>query len=119
MRNLSYRETFVSLVLIAAASLAAYRLWFAPALAQTERDRATIERLLVTLAVRPTVARTAPQAPAAQATVPEVSTQPLSPPVRSKPTHAGRAARARRTSSSIELACADDSKDPLCGALTP
>lgn len=119
MRNLSYRETLISLVLIAAASLAAFELWFAPALAQTERDRVTIERLLVTLATPPAVARTAPRAPAALATLPEPRTQPLSPPVQPRPAHAGRAPRVRRSSASIELACADDSKDPLCGALEP
>ena len=64
MRNLSYRETFGTLSMVAAACLAAHQLWFAPALAQTERDRATIERLLTTLAAPPrTVASVSPDLP--------------------------------------------------------
>ena len=114
MRNLSYREASVALVLLTAATLGAYTLWFAPALAQIERDRRTLEELVVVLgkplpassAVAATAA--APAAPGAQA--------PLSSPVLRPKGHPTRPQVGKqRRHHEEEVPCSPS--DPLCADL--
>lgn len=117
MRNLSYRETSVALVLIAASCVASYRLWFAPALAQIERDRRTLEGLVAVLAAPP--ARTRPSQPDVGVALPPLvpsSQAPISPPpgaARRSERGRGRGDRARTHQPS--KAC--DARDPLCDTL--
>jgi hypothetical protein len=114
MRNLSYREASVSLVLIAATALGANQMWFVPALAQIERDRRTLEALVLVLGKPlhlPSAAATSPPV----TPVPDVQA-PLSPPViRSQ----GRAARPQgakqRHGHQAPASCSPS--DPLCGDL--
>jgi hypothetical protein len=114
MRNLSYREASVALALIGAACAACHQLWFAPALAQIERDRRTLEGLVATLA-KP-AAKSAPgarPARAAQPAAPEVT-----PPLSARPSRPTRhivhdLLPARRPAAPARC----DALDPLCGDL--
>lgn len=116
MRNLSYREAMVSLVLIAAASVIAYQLWFVPALAQIERDRHTVEKLIATLA-RPAASAKLHVAASAMSSTPSARI-PLSPPLQAKKPKEPRRERGRGSlSTNLGLSCTGDSKDPLCGTL--
>lgn len=116
MRNLSYRETGISLVLIAAAAIAAYQSWFAPALAQTERDRQAVARILSGLAKQ----RVEKVAPMMSATVLPVVTQPqgalpqLSS-ARTKTRAARKTSHEPTTKKVLDLSCPES--DPLCGAM--
>jgi hypothetical protein len=114
MRNLSYREASVSLVLIVAAVVGAYRMWFAPALAQIERDRRTLEELVVVLG-KPLPVSSAPALGPPVASVPGVQA-PLSPPVSNSKGGSVRpqGTKQRRTREATAR-CAPN--DPLCGDL--
>jgi len=115
MRNLSYREASVSLVLIAAASVGAYRLWFAPALAQIERDRRTLEALVVALG------KPAPAPSSAAASLPVMPVSDVQAPLSPPPvTHSrGGASRPPGTKQrrSHEASAPCSASDPLCGDL--
>jgi len=114
MRNLSYRETAIALVLISAASAASYRLWFVPALAQIERDRRTLEGLVAVLA-KP--AKTSDAAASrARSSGPALSAEPaLSPPPSRppKPTKVPGIRAPKREPARPRC----DARDPLCGDL--
>ena len=129
MRNLSHPEAAAVLLLIAAASLAAYQQGFAPALDQIARDRRETQRILYALVE----ARRSVQPGHVAATAPASthSTKvPLSVPLQqaSEPAHAPLAKhrhprastrpheRTRSRAGDLDDACRD-SDDPLCGAL--
>jgi hypothetical protein len=115
MRNLSYREAAASLALIAAASLAAYRLWFVPALAQLERDRETLEQLVSSTQRRATPTAAASPAPVVCVAPLAARPEPPKPPARPRPQPIkDRGMSAKHLP--LDIACADD-RDPLCGAL--
>jgi hypothetical protein len=113
MRNLSYREAAVSLALIAGSAMSAYQLWFAPALAQLERDRRTLEQLVAVLAAPPDPG---PQAPVVGGVLACPPQAPLSP----APTSAAPPAQPRRQRTRTRAADRSrtsqhcDAKDPLC-----
>ena len=114
MRNLSYREASVSLVLIVAATVGAYHMWFAPALAQIERDRRTLEALVVVLG-KPLPASSAPALGPPVPTAPGVQA-PLSPPVsHSKGGSVRPQGTKQRRSRETTATCSPN--DPLCGDL--
>jgi hypothetical protein len=114
MRNLSYREASVSLVLLTAATLGAYTLWFAPALAQIERDRRTLEELVVVLG-KPLHASSAVAAPAAAPASPGVQAPLSSPILRPKGNPTRPQVGKQRRDQEAAVPCSP--RDPLCADL--
>lgn len=115
MRNLSYAETGISLVLITAASVAAYQSWFAPALAATERDRQAVELILTGLA-KQRAARATPSVSATVLPMPQPTpTRSEASTTRSKGRTTRKRGLDRAAIKGLELECPEN--DPLCGAI--
>lgn len=122
MRNLSYREASVALTLIAAASVGAFQLWFAPAIAATERDQRIVagilERLRISRAEMPAAVAAKTSVEAAPALPIAETPRPL---IHRIPKVKGRTQRTapepRQRAGALDMACPLGDSDPLCGAL--